>query len=180
MFRRSTWRVDKWVLTANVTLLWQTDTKPGWFLRLGVILCVCEGKLILWQGHNLPCPLLICVWMRWVNRERKTEGGSWLNNSISTWVKLLILPKSSQRELKHTHTLKVSDCVSALNYITRGPTWVRSIVSIGHREAFRRADGPLIVRERSCVRSMSGITFTTSHKLKQLDIQVLWKCQCYF
>lgn len=68
----------------------------GWFS-----VCVCEGELFLWQGHNLPCPLLKFVWVR---LGRESERGSWLNNSRSTWVKLLIPPKSFQWDLKHTHT----------------------------------------------------------------------------
>lgn len=45
MFRWSTCGADKWVHTANVTLLWQSDTTPGVLLSpQGVSVCVCGGQ----------------------------------------------------------------------------------------------------------------------------------------
>lgn len=111
--RWATCRADKWVHTANVTLLWQSDTMPGLLLSPGgVCACVWECVWVLgraisvpvyWQGHYLPllCP---CAY----ERGRQQEEDSWLNSIRNTWEKLPDLPKSSQMRFRmNTHTHRV-------------------------------------------------------------------------
>lgn len=121
VFWRSTCRAYKWVHTANVTLLWQSDTAPG-LLPSPQGACVWGQAPSLFYDKDVTFPAL-CVCLTETEREKE----SWLNNNRSTSVKLLILPKSLKWDLTHTliwihtHCKCWPLCMSRFNYITWGP-----------------------------------------------------------
>lgn len=99
VFRWSTCSADKWVHTANVTLLWQSDTTPGLLLSpQGVSVCLWRPSSVpvLWQGHNLPrAECVFCA----SAAECKSHDST---TAEARSVKLLIPSKSPQQGLKRT------------------------------------------------------------------------------
>ena len=98
VFSRSTCRPDKWVLTANVTLLWQSDTTPGLLLSpRGVFMW--ERALPLFYDKDVTFPEL-CLCERATERERESHDST--TAEAHQWNSLSCLNPSNG--ISHTHT----------------------------------------------------------------------------